>query len=43
MGTSAAVMWATLYFGYHKAHCLISKYKNNFLYFKRFIDDIFGI
>ena len=43
MGTSAAVMWATLYFGYHKAHCLIPKYKNNFLYFKRFIDDIFGI
>jgi hypothetical protein len=43
MGTSAAVMWATLYFGYHKAHCLIPRYSRNFMYFKHFIDDIFGI
>ena len=42
-GTSAAVMWATLYFGYHEAHCLIPRYSRNFMYFKRFIDDIFGI
>ena len=43
MGTSAAVMWATLYFGYHEAKSLIPKYGKYMLYFKRFIDDIFGI
>ncbi len=26
MGTSAAVMWETLYFGYHEVHCLIPRY-----------------
>ena len=43
MGTSAAVMWATLYFGYHEAHCLIPKYGSYLLYFRQFVDDIFGI
>ena len=26
MGTSAAVMWATIYFAYHEVHTLISKH-----------------
>ena len=43
MGTSAAVMWATLYYGYHEKHTLIPKYGRHLLYFKRFIDDIIGI
>ena len=43
MGTSAAVMWATLYFGYHEEKTLIPKYGTHMLYFKRFIDDIIGI
>jgi hypothetical protein len=43
MGTSAAVMWATLYYAYHEVHCLIPRHGHNLLYFKRFIDDIFGI
>ena len=43
MGTSAAVMWATLYYGYHEVHTIIPKHGNNLLYFKRYIDDIFGI
>eukprot|EP00956_Cyclotella_meneghiniana_P006518 scaffold8576_cov44-Cyclotella_meneghiniana.AAC.4 len=43
MGTSAAVMWATLYYAYHEVHTIISKYGHCLLYFKRFIDDIFGI
>ena len=43
MGTSAAVMWATIYFGYHEAKTLIPKYGDHFLYFKRYIDDIFLI
>ena len=43
MGTSASVMWVTLYYGYHENNCLIPKYGNNMLYFKRFVDDICGI
>ena len=43
MGTSAAVMWATLYFAYHEHHCLLPKYKLQLRYFKRFIDDLFVI
>lgn len=43
MGTSAAVMWATLYYGYHEVHTLIPRYNNNLFYFRRFIDDIFLI
>ena len=43
MGTSAAVMWATLYYAYHEVHTIIPKNGHNLLYFKRFIDDIFDI
>ena len=43
MGTSAAVMWATIYYGYHESHCLIPKYGQHLFYFRRFIDDIFAI
>ena len=43
MGTSAAVMWATIYYAYHEVHTLIPKHGHNLFYFKRFIDDIFGV
>jgi len=43
MGTSSAVMWATLYYGYHEVHTLIPKYGSSLLYFRRFVDDIFLI
>lgn len=43
MGTSAAVMWATIYFAYHEVHTLIPNHGHNLFYFKRFIDDMFGI
>ena len=43
MGTSAACMWATLYFAYHEVHKIIPTHGHNLLYFKRFIDDICGI
>ena len=43
MGTSAAVMWATLYFAYHEVHTIIPKYGHLLLYFKRYIDDIYGV
>ena len=42
MGTSAAVMWATIYFAYHEVHTILPKYGHLLLYFKRYIDDIFG-
>ena len=36
-------MWATIYYAYHEANTLLPKYGHLLLYFKRFIDDIFGI
>ena len=43
MGTSAACMWATIYFAVHEASTLIPKYGQKLLLFRRFIDDMFGI
>ena len=33
MGTSAAVMWATLYYAYHEVHTIIPNHGYNFLYY----------
>ena len=43
MGTSAACMWATIYFTCHEIMTLIPKYSRYLLIFKRFIDDMFDI
>jgi len=43
MGTSCAVLYATLYFGYHERTSIIPMFKTSFLYLKRFIDDGIGI
>ncbi len=43
MGTSAACMWATIYFAVHESGKLIPKYNNHLLLFRRFIDDMIGI
>jgi hypothetical protein len=43
MGTSSAVLYATLYFGYHEWTSIIPKFKAMLLYLRRFIDDMFGI
>ena len=43
MGTSAACMWATIYFAIHKMGTLQPTYGHKMLLFKRFIDNIFGI
>ena len=43
MGTSAACMWATIYYGAHESNALIPTYGHNLPIFLRFIDDIFGI
>ena len=43
MGTSTALMLATLYYAYHKVHTIIPNHDHNLFYIKQFIDDIFGI
>ena len=43
MGTSAAVMWATIYYVYHKVHTLLTKHGTNLLYYKRSIDNVFCV
>ncbi|KAL7552329.1 hypothetical protein ACHAWF_015564 [Thalassiosira exigua] len=43
MATSAACMWATIYYAVHEMGLLIPKYRNNLLLFLRYIDDMFGI
>jgi hypothetical protein len=43
MGTSTACMYATLYYAYHERLTLLSTFSTKLLYFRRFIDDIFGI
>jgi len=43
MGTSAACMWATIYFAVHEMGSIIPKFSNKLLLYLRFIDDIVGI
>ena len=43
MGTSSAVMFATIYFACHEVKCIQPKHGHNLLYNRRFIDDIIGI
>jgi hypothetical protein len=37
MGTSAAVMWATIYYTYHEVHTIIPNHGSSLLYYRRFI------
>jgi hypothetical protein len=43
MGTSAACMWATIYFSIHKNDCLLPMFGNHIILYNRYIEDIFGI
>jgi hypothetical protein len=43
MGTSCAVLSAALYYGRHEIDTLIPQFHECFLYFKRFVDDMFGV
>ncbi|KAL7474168.1 hypothetical protein ACHAW6_000156 [Cyclotella cf. meneghiniana] len=46
MGTSVAVVFANLYFGWHEKELILPRYQNHFkriLYHARFIDDVFFI
>ena len=42
MGTSAAVMWATISFAYHKAHCILPKHDKHLLYYSLTTSTAFG-
>jgi hypothetical protein len=43
MGTPAACAYATILYGYHENSQILPQFTPNLLYFKRYIDDIFGI
>jgi hypothetical protein len=43
MGTSLAVNYACLYVGLLEVKCLLPRYTNQLLFFKRFIDDGIGV
>jgi len=43
MGTPAACAYATVSYGQYENSVILPKYENNLTYFKRYIDDIFGI
>ena len=43
MGTSAACMYAMLYYAYHERQSILPTHGRNLLYFKRFIDDVLGV
>ena len=42
MGTPPACCYATIYYGVRE-HTLLQKYKDNLIFYKRYIDDVFGI
>jgi hypothetical protein len=43
MGTPAAPLYSIITFGYHENNTILKNFKSNLIYYKRFIDDIFGI
>jgi hypothetical protein len=43
MGTPAACMYATISYGVHERTKIIPTFKNTLPFYKRFIDDVFGI
>ncbi len=43
MGTPAAPLYSIITFGYHENTTILNTFKSNLLYYKRYIDDIFGI
>jgi len=43
MGTPAAPLYSILTYGYYENTTILNNFKGNLLYYKRFIDDIFGI
>jgi hypothetical protein len=43
MGTPAAPLYSILTYGQHENTKILQKFKENLIYYKRYIDDIFGI
>ena len=43
MGTPAACSYATISYGQHENSQVLPKFRHHLLYYKRYIDDIFGI
>ena len=43
MGTPAAPLYSILTFGYHENENVLNKFQHNIIFYKRYIDDIFGI
>jgi len=43
MGTPAAPLYSILTFGYYENTSILIEFKSHLIYYKRFIDDIFGI
>ncbi|MFN9981691.1 MAG: hypothetical protein ACK53Y_17325, partial [bacterium] len=43
MGTPAAPLYSILTFRYHENTSILPNFKSHLIYYKRFIDDIFGI
>jgi hypothetical protein len=43
MGTPVACAYATLTFGQHENTVILSTFSTNLLFYRRYIDDIFGI
>jgi hypothetical protein len=43
MGTPCACLYATLYYAAHERNSILPRHSTNLLYYRRFIDDIFGI
>ena len=43
MGTPCACSYATLFFAYYERMVICPKYKNNLIFYKRYIDDIFFV
>ncbi len=43
MGTPAAPLYSIITYGYHENTQVLNKFQSNLIYYKRYIDDIFGV
>ena len=43
MGTPAAPLYSIITYGYHENTQILNTYQRNLIYYKRYIDDIFGV
>jgi hypothetical protein len=43
MGTPSACTYATISYGHYENTCILTNYQENLFYYRRYIDDVFGI